>query len=222
MHLTTQTRILTLIWILMPNEGVFMSGSLTRRGFVFGSMALAGVAASPAVALTEAEATALVDRVVGDINRVIASGKSDAAILRDFETLFVRYADVNIMAQYALGSDGRSATASQKRAFTNAFKGYIARKYGKRFREFIGGRVDVESARPIRAGYEIRTTVYLRGDSPFDVAFHVSDRSGQDKFFNIFIEGVNLLLTERTEIGAMLDKRGGDINKLIADLKKAG
>ena len=193
--------------------------TLSRRNFVFAALAASGLAASPAASMTEAGARDLVNRMVGELNSIIESGKSDSAILRDLEKLFVRYADVNIMAVYALGSDGRSATASQKQAFTEAFKGYIARKYGKRFREFIGGQVQVESSREIRSGYEIRTTVFMRGESPFDVSFHVSDRSGQNRFFNIFIEGVNLLLTERTEIGAMLDRRGGDINALISDLK---
>ena len=199
-----------------------MPFKMHRRGFVFASLASAGMLASPVVAMTEAGARALVDKVVADINGVIASGKSDAAILNDFEGLFARYADVDIMAQYALGNDGRTASAAQKRAFTEAFKTYIARKYGKRFRDFIGGRVEVVSARPIRSGYEIKTTVYLRGESPYEVAFHVSDRSGRDKFFNIYIEGVNLLLTERTEIGAMLDQRGGNLNELISDLKSIG
>ncbi len=199
-----------------------MPFKLHRRGFVFASLATAGMLASPVLAMTEAGARALVDKVVADINGVIASGKSDAAILNDFEGLFARYADVDIMAQYALGNDGRTASAAQKRAFTDAFKTYIARKYGKRFRDFIGGRVEVVSARPIRSGYEIKTTVYLRGQSPYEVAFHVSDRSGRDKFFNIYIEGVNLLLTERTEIGAMLDQRGGNLNELISDLKSIG
>ncbi len=199
-----------------------MPFKLHRRGFVFASLATAGMLASPVLAMTEAGARALVDKVVSDINGVIASGKSDAAILNDFEGLFARYADVDIMAQYALGNDGRTASAAQKRAFTDAFKTYIARKYGKRFRDFIGGRVEVVSARPIRSGYEIKTTVYLRGQSPYEVAFHVSDRSGRDKFFNIYIEGVNLLLTERTEIGAMLDQRGGNLNELISDLKSIG
>lgn len=196
-----------------------MTFRLNRRNFGLAIAASLAVSASPVLALSEAAARSLVDQVVADINKVIASGKSDAAIMKDFEKLFVRYADVNIMAQYALGNDGRSASKSQKRAFADAFSTYISRKYGKRFRDFIGGRVEVKSARAIKSGYEVKTTVFLRGQSPYEVAFHVSDRSGRDKFFNIYIEGVNLLLTERTEIGAMLDKRGGDINALIKDLK---
>lgn len=199
-----------------------MPSNLTRRDFFLSTAAFALLSASPAAALTEAGARQLVDEVVADIDRVITSGQSDAAILREFEKLFVRYADVNIMAQYALGADGRSASASQKRAFNNAFTSYIARKYGKQFRDFIGGRVEVQSARQIKAGYEINTLAYLRGDGPFEVTFHVSDKSGRRKFFNIYIEGVNLLLTERSEIGAMLDRRGGDINAMIADLQNAG
>ena len=68
-------------------------------------------------------------------------------------------------------------------------------------------------------GYEVRTSVKLRGPSPFEVAFLVSDKSGGDKFYNMFIEGVIFLLTERAEIGAMLDARKGNLNQLIRDLK---
>ena len=77
-------------------------------------------------------------------------------------------------------------------------------------------------ARKVKSFYEVRTTAHLKGEAPFDVTFLVSDRSGSDKFFNMFIEGVNMLLTERTEVGAMLDRRRGNIDQLIADLKKAG
>ena len=193
-----------------------------RRAVLLAAFGIAVSTAFPAFALTEASARKLVDTVVADIQRIINSGKSDAAILQELERLFVRYADINIMAQYALGNDGRSASAAQKRAFADAFQGYIARKYGKRFREFIGGRIEVKGTRKIKAGYEVQTAAYLRGQRPFDVSFHVSDRSGSDKFFNLYIEGVNLLLTERTEIGSMLDRRGGDINAVVADLKRTG
>lgn len=196
----------------------------SRRSFLGKAATFAGLSLLPlpAFALTEAGAKNLVDKLVGDINRVIASGKSESAMIRDFEKIFVQYADVPIMARYALGNDARSASKSQLNAFTKAFQGYIARKYGRRFREFIGGTVEVQSARKIKSGYEIRSVAKLRGESPFNVTFLVSDRSGRDKFFNMFIEGVNLLLTERTEIGGMLDRRKGNIDQLTADLTKLG
>jgi phospholipid transport system substrate-binding protein len=202
----------------MPNN------LLNRRRFV--ATALTGMAVAalplPAFALTEAQAKQLVNSVVADITRIIDSGKSENAMLRDFQKIFVQYGDVPIMARYALGADARTASSAQLRQFTKAFEGYISRKYGRRFREFIGGEVTVRNARKIKTGYEVRTSVKLRGSSPFEVTFLVSDKSGRGKFYNMFIEGVNLLLTERTEIGAMLDARGGDLNRLIKDLKKTG
>ena len=103
-------------------------------------------------------------------------------------------------------------------SYTTVFQRYVSLKYGRRFREFIGGRIEVNEARAVKSFIEVKTTAHLRGEAPFDVTFLISDRSGSDKFFNMFIEGVNMLLTERAEIGAMLDRRRGDIDALIAEL----
>ena len=201
-----------------------MTNDLKRRGFIGISIAAAGVAAFPqvAAALTAGQAKALVDRVVDEINRVIASGKPVNAMIGDFERIFARYADVNIIAQSTLGPDSRRLSASQMRAFVDAFRGYIARKYGKRFNEFVGGRIEVKGARQVKSWHEVSSTVYLRGESPFEVRFLVSDRSGKDLFFDMIIEGVSLRLSERTEIGAMLDQNRGNIDALIQDLRRAG
>ncbi|MBP0483759.1 MlaC/ttg2D family ABC transporter substrate-binding protein [Sagittula salina] len=202
-----------------------MSPFETRRGVIGATLASLAALALPGAAfaaLTEAAARKLVDGLVAEINRVIASGKSPSAMYDDFEKIFRRYADLPYIAAYALGADGRRATAAQKKAFTNAFTGYLSRKYGSRFREFIGGRLEVQGVKAVKNYYEVATTAYLKGQSPFAVTFHTSDRTGKPLMFNMYIEGVNLLLTERTEIGAMLDKRRGNIDAMIADLKKAG
>lgn len=201
-----------------------MMNKISRR-FLIGSAAAAAMLPAttlPASALTEARARTLIDRVVADINKVIASGKSVNAMIADFERIFSRYADVNIIARSTLGQDSRRASAAQMRAFTAAFKSYIARKYGKRFREFIGGQIEVTGVRKVKSWHEVKSIVKLRGQSPFQVLFLVSDRSGKDLFFDMVIEGVSLRLSERTEIGAILDRNGGNIDKLIADLKRAG
>ncbi len=194
---------------------------MKRREFTFALGASALLAPTGALALNEAGAERLIGKLVGDINNVIASGKSEKAMYRDFEKIFARYSDTSYIAAYAMGVDARRASTSQKRAFSGAFQTYVARKYGSRFREFIGGRLEVKGVKKVKKWYEVSTIAYLKGESPFEVTFLVSDRSGKDLFFNMFIEGINLLLTERTEIGALLDRNGGDIDKMIAALKAA-
>jgi len=199
---------------------IFSDSDLTRRGFLAATTAT--LMAGPALALTQSQASTLVNRLVGEINKVIASGKSEGAMIRDFERIFGRYADVNTIARSALGADARRASRSELSAFTKSFQGYIARKYGKRFREFIGGQIKVKNTTNRGKFYEVASSVDLRGSSPFNVSFRVSDRSGKDLFFDIIIEGISLLSSERVEIGALLDRRGGDIGRLTRDLKKLG
>ncbi|MEO0568940.1 MAG: ABC transporter substrate-binding protein [Pseudomonadota bacterium] len=197
---------------------------ISRRGFIataFAGAFFSGTKAH-AAALTTERAKALVDQVVGEINKVIASGRSVNSMIKDFERIFNKYADVNIIARSTLGPDSRRASRSQMRSFTTAFRGYIARKYGKRFREFEGGKIEVTGVRPVKSWHEVKARVKLRGSAPFQVLFLVSDRSGKDLFFDLVIEGVSLRLSERTEITAIMDRNGGSIDKTIADLKRSG
>jgi phospholipid transport system substrate-binding protein len=186
----------------------------------------AGIAAAvlprPAVAMTLPEARGLIERMLVDLMALVNSGRSAQELFPDFEALFARYGDLPVIAQSALGPAARTATPAQMRAFTQAFAGYMARKYGKRFREFVGGSIVVTGGGPVRTFFEVISTVTMRGEPPFEVRWHVSDRSGRPLFFNMIIEGVNLLATERTEIGAMLDRRRGSIDALIEDLRRAG
>lgn len=199
-----------------------MSSKVNRRFILAAGGAMALTAAGPSFALTDARAKSLISQVVTDINRIINSGKSEGAMIRDFEGIFNRYGDVPIIARSTLGPVSRQMSQSQLRSYSDAFGGYLSRKYGKRFREFIGGQIEVVRAREVKNFWEVQTAVKLRGQAPFEVVFRVSDRSGQDRFFDLVIEGISLGKTERTEIGAMLDSRRGDVDRLIADLRNAG
>jgi phospholipid transport system substrate-binding protein len=194
---------------------------LTRRSFGLALGAGLAVSALPVLALNVDQARALIDKAVGDINKVINSGRSESAMLPEFEKIFARYADVPTIARSALGPAARSASNAQMKAFTKAFQIYISRKYGRRFREFIGGRIEVKDAHPLKSYFEVVSTAHLKGEAPFEVRWHVSDKAGKSLFFNIIIEGVNMLASERTEIGAMLDKRKGNLDALIADLQNS-
>jgi len=203
----------------MPNDAF----PLSRRTFVAGSL-LAGAALSVprlAHALDVDSARALIDKAIGAVNDTINSGKSEQAMYGDFENIFARYADVPAIARSALGVASRAASDGQMSAFVKAYQGYVSRKYGRRFREFIGGKIEVTDARPIKSYFEVVSVAYLQGEAPFDLRWHVSDKSGKNLFFNIIIEGVNMLASERTEIGSMLDRQGGNLDALIEELKTA-
>jgi phospholipid transport system substrate-binding protein len=195
---------------------------LDRRLFVFSTTlaAVSGVA-NLGWAANAKDAEVLVTNLVTDINKVISSGGSEAVMVKQFETIFKSYADVPTIARYALGKDARALTQSQMESFTRVYSIYVSHKYGRRFREFIGGKIVVKKSRPVKSFFEVETLAHLKGWEPFTVSFLVSNRSGKLLFFNMFIEGINMLLSERTEIGAMLDKRRGNIEKVMEDLQNS-
>lgn len=202
----------------MPNNS-----TLTRRHAIatlaaaFGTAILPG----PALSLNGQQASDLIGQMVDDLNGIINSGRSESAMFREFEALFAKYADVPIIARSAMGAAWRRASAGQRNSYVAAFRGYMARKYGKRFREFIGGKIVVTGTQKVKSGYLVSSVVKLSKGEPFEVEWQVSDKSGQNKMFNMYIEGISLLATERTEIGAMLDRRNGNLNQMIKDLKTA-
>ena len=163
-------------------------------------------------------ATKIVDQAVSEINQIINSGDTQTKMLRSFEKVFNAYADVPTIAKYALGRDARTASEVQLKAYIKAFSGYFANKYGKRFREFIGGKIEIKSVVKVKNYYSVNTIAHMPAYEPFEVNFLVSDRSGQPLVFNLIIEGVNMLLAERQEIGALLDRNLGKIDSLIVDL----
>ena len=195
---------------------------IDRRRFMFSTTFLAvSNAATLGWAADAKDAEVLVTNLVADINAVISSGSSEAVMVKQFEEIFKLYADVPTIARYALGNDARALSKSQMEKFTKIYSVYVSHKYGRRFREFIGGKIVVQKSRPIKSFFEVETLAHLKGWEPFTVSFLVSNRSGKLLFFNMFIEGINMLLSERTEIGAMLDKRRGDIQRVMEDLQNS-
>lgn len=191
------------------------STELNRRHFL-SAAAAATVFAHPAFAMNAAQAETLVGRLVGDINKVINSGKSESAMIRDFERIFAKYADVDAISRFALGADARGASKAQLSAYSKAFGTYMAKKYGRRFREFIGGEIKVQSSSKTKSFAEVKSLAFLRGQQPFEVTFRIADNG---RFRDLLIEGNSLARLERTEIGALLDRRKGNLDQLTKDLK---
>jgi phospholipid transport system substrate-binding protein len=197
----------------------------SRRGFLTlmsGAATVALLPVRPAHAMTAAGAQSLIEQAIAQVYQVINSGLPAAQMYRDFESILESYADVDIIARTVLGPTARQIDSQQFAAYRQALRGYIGRKYGKRFREFIGSKVEVTGARPLKSFFAVSSVARLNGRAPMEVEWHVSDKSGQPRFFNLIIEGVNMIASERAEVAAMLARRKGDVAALTADLQQSG
>ena len=84
----------------------------------------------------------------------------------------------------------------------------MSRKYGRRFREFVGGRVEVVRTKTVKSFYEVVTVAHLAGQSPFQVDFIVADKTG--RFIDMRIEGISLVSNYRDQFKEVLSSGGPD------------
>jgi phospholipid transport system substrate-binding protein len=158
---------------------------------------------------------------VADVLGVINSGRGESAMLRDFERIFRDYADVPIIAQSVVGPPWRGpapATARLRRRIPGLHGAEIRAPFPgiHRRRDHVTG---LAPGAELRRGHLDRPHARLRAVRG---ALARLRRLGPDRFFNMIIEGVNLMITERSEIGTMLDARGGDLGRLASDLRSLG
>ncbi len=197
----------------------------TRRdAMALGGSALATmVLPASAFAMTTGQAESLIQKVVNETLSIANSNLPQTAALNKFEDMFVQYGDVPVIARAVLGAPWRTASSAQQQAFIEAFQGYLARKYGSEFREYRGSKITITgSSDQGNKGIVVNSVVETPGSEPFSVDYQVSDRSGSPKMFNIFIEGVSMLSTERSEIRAILESNRNSVDALIEDLKRRG
>ena len=195
--------------------------SLPRRAVLAGAGGLMLSTALPnfAFGLSQDTAIRFIQEVVADVHIIINAGNPEDQMLADFDVFFRKYGEVALIAKTALGAPGRRASKSQISAYINAYQGYISRKYGRQFRRFAGADIIVISSRDAGTkGVIVRSLVDLPVKSDFDLEWWVIEVNGHPKMFDLIIEGISLISSERTEIGALLESVGGDINKLTARL----
>lgn len=189
------------------------------RGAALAVAVTASLAAAPARASTD-PAAALVGEVFSKIEAVAAANMSDADIASAIDRLFRQHADVVILARSSLGPDSRRATPEQLQTFTDAFVRYISRKYAGSFSSFTGGSVEVKNVTEVRSWKEVQSVVHLDGTEPLEVIFLVSDRTGENLFFDMIVEGISLRRTLQVEIVGILEAHNGDIDKVIAEISQ--
>lgn len=190
----------------------------TRRFVMMSFLGIAGLYASPVFAFKKSDAEKLIKNLTNDVLGAVNEQKSEDIMFSRFEEIFSKYADVPLIARKALGPTWRGASKAQRSAYVSAFRGYMARYYGKRFEEFLGSEIIVSNSRKTSGGFLVSSNIILKDGSSYQAQWHVIDARGKYLMYNLFLEGVSVLSDVRVQIGSMLDKRAGSIDRLIEHL----
>ncbi len=197
---------------------------LNRTALAVVAGVTAGLAPSLSHALSEDEAIAHVQSTITEILALVDGPGDTASKAPRLLAIMERRAAMPQIARFAAGIAWRGMNGDQQTRFVAAFGMFISRVYAGRFQEYAGGGPPGEGfkmGRVIDAGRKgmlVKTSIIRTGEAPVVVEWLVTDRPGRVVITDFVIEGISMLVTEREEIGGMLEARGGNVEKLIADL----
>jgi phospholipid transport system substrate-binding protein len=197
---------------------------LNRTALAVIAGATVGLAPALSHALSEDEATAHVQSTIDEILTLVDSPGDNASKAPRLLAIMERRAAMPQIARFAAGIAWRGMNDAQRTRYVAAFGTFLSGVYTGMFQEYAGNRQSGESfkmGRVIDAGRKgmlVKTSIIRTGEAPVVVEWLVTDRPGRVVIADIVIEGVSMLITEREEIGSMLEIHGGNVEMLIADL----
>lgn len=140
---------------------------------------------------------------------------------KEFSGLLKDNFDIKTIARFSLGRYWRVATKQEKKEYLELFENMILEVYSKRFGDYQGENLEVESARASgKSDYIVTTKIILKDGTPVQVDWRVRDRSKGFQVIDIIVEGVSMAVTQRSDFASVIQRGGGKVNVLLAHLKQ--
>jgi phospholipid transport system substrate-binding protein len=184
---------------------------ITRRTLLAG---LAGAAASPAFAAGEHPSVAYM-RQVG--KELLAAHR--VGTVPSFLRVVQRYADVPTIAEDALGKYSDKLQSSQRSRYQRGVAVYMSRYFALQSRDYTVAKYEVgEATVDDNKDVIVNSKVYLLTGQSYNVGWRLVWKGGKYKVRDARVLGFWLTSFQRSDFTNYLDKRNGDINKLIVAL----
>ncbi len=140
----------------------------------------------------------------------------------EFKKLLNASFDMDSIARFSLGRYWNTSTAAQQKEYTTLFKRMIVNVYTQRFGDYKGEKFEVKSARPAGNG-DVLVTSYIvptDGGENIQVDWRVRAKNGDMKIVDVFVAGVSMSVTQRSDFSSVIQRGGGKIDVLIEHLKQ--
>jgi phospholipid transport system substrate-binding protein len=136
--------------------------------------------------------------------------------LARFRQLFHADFDGSGIARFVLGRYWRSANEQEQQEFLKLFEDYVVFVYGTRLSSFNGETFKVRGSRSDETGTVVSTDIISpNGEAPIKVDWRLITDKGAFKINDVIIEGISMLVTQRSEFAAVIQRHGGQVSGLL-------
>lgn len=201
-----------------------LSEPLIRRRLLGGLLAMAlvaigawqGVRAEPSAD----RARALIETVGHDVLDILRDASlSDEQKFERLVQLLDGPIDLNLVARLILGRHWRTASEAQRAEYLELFRAFALHTLASRLDVYGGQEFEITGAQVVGRQDALVSTKILSDGPPLAVDWRV--RELDDDIIvaiDVIVEGVSLIVTQRSEFGAVIERQGMD--GLLAELRR--
>jgi phospholipid transport system substrate-binding protein len=176
----------------------------------------------PGRAAPSAEAAqSLIDQVSVKVLAILSDqGLSDRQKFDDLVGLLSQPIDLDLVARLILGRHWRTANDAQREAYLELFREYALANLASKLHLYQGQSFEVTDAKVVSEQDAVVTSRILNpGEAPLQVDWRLRARDdGSLVVIDLIVAGVSLIVTLRSEFGAVIERQGFD--GLLAELRQ--
>lgn len=140
--------------------------------------------------------------------------------LARFRELFRNDFDVPGIGQFVLGRYWRTATPAEQQEFLGLFQEYIVEAYSARLSQYGGEPFRVTGSHGGGGEVVVTSQIIEKSGAPIQIDWYLADQGGAFKITDVYVGGVSMKVTERDEFGAVIQRNGGQVAPLLAQLRQ--
>ena len=126
--------------------------------------------------------------------------------------------DLDLVARLILGRHWRTASEAQRQEYLELFRGYALNFLASKLHLYRGQSYEVLDAQVISERDALVTTrIFDNQGPPLKVDWRLRDREGALMAIDVVVEGVSLIVTQRSEFGSVIERAG--FEGLLAELR---
>jgi phospholipid transport system substrate-binding protein len=178
------------------------------------------IAVGPAIAApagaADAKATAFMNHLWNRALELLNKKAPAAERQAQFRELFHNDFDSPGIARFVLGRYWRTASPEEQKEFLRLFEEYVVYVYTARLSDFEGEQFKINGARPDQGSVIVSTDVITPGaPTPLKVDWRLVNDDGAYKISDVIVEGVSMLVTQRSEFASIIQRHGGQVQGLL-------
>jgi len=195
---------------------------MTRRFLLtIMSLLIASVSLAPTPTAIAADANVFMNEMWNRAVEVLSKKVPATERLTRFRQLFQADFDGPGIARFVLGRYWRSASEQEQQEFLKLFEDYVVFVYGTRLSSFNGETFRVKGSRPEGNGVVVATDILNPGgEPPIRVDWRLISDNGAFKINDVIIEGISMLVTQRSEFASIIQRHGGQVGGLLALMRE--